>query len=46
MLGGLLLPGYLALRTQSSGVEVIPGTVLVATDEYRLLAWALSAKIR
>lgn len=45
VLGGLLLPGYLALRTQSSGVEVIPGTVLVATDEYRLDAWGVAGRM-
>ena len=45
VLGGLLLPGYLALRTQSSGVEVIPGTVLVATDEYRLQAWGVAGRM-
>jgi O-antigen ligase len=39
VVGAALLPSYLAIRSQASGVETIPGTVLVATDEYRLRAW-------
>ena len=37
--GALALPSYLQLRAQHSGAPVIPGTVLVASDEYRFRAW-------
>jgi hypothetical protein len=45
VVGAALLPSYLALRTQASGVETIPGTVLVATDEYRLRAWDAASRM-
>lgn len=41
--GVALLPSYLQLRAQNSGVPVIPGTVLVASDEYRFQAWRSAA---
>jgi O-antigen ligase len=37
--GMALLPSYLAIRSQASGIDTIPGTVLVATDAHRLRAW-------
>lgn len=45
VVGAALLPSYLALRSQSSGVQTIPGTVLVATDEYRLRAWDAASRM-
>jgi O-antigen ligase len=45
VVGVALLPSYLAIRSQSSGVETIPGTVLVASDEFRLRAWGAATRM-
>jgi hypothetical protein len=38
-----LLPSYLALRQQTTGVQTDPGTILVASDALRLQAWDSAA---
>lgn len=43
VVGVALLPSYLQLRPQHSGGAVIPGTVLVASDENRFRAWGAAA---
>jgi O-antigen ligase len=44
LVGGIaVLPSYLAVRSQSSGNETIPGTILVASDEFRFRAWGAAA---
>lgn len=45
IVGAALLPSYLAIRSQASGTETIPGSVLVATDAYRLRAWDAAARM-
>ena len=45
VIGAALLPSYLAIRSQASGVDTIPGTVLVATDEYRLRSWGAATRM-
>jgi O-antigen ligase len=45
VVGVALLPSYLAIRSQSSGVGTIPGTVLVASDEHRLRAWGAATRM-
>jgi hypothetical protein len=39
IVGALLLPRYLELRSATTPAQVIPGTILVATDQYRIQAW-------
>jgi O-antigen ligase len=43
--GAALLPSYLAIRSQASGVETLPGTVLVATDQLRLRGWEAATRM-
>jgi O-antigen ligase len=45
VVGVALLPSYLAIRSQSSGEQTIPGTVLVASDEHRLRAWGAASRM-
>jgi hypothetical protein len=45
VVGAALLPSYLAIRSQASGVETIPGTVLVASDQLRLRAWDVATRM-
>ena len=39
VIGAVLLPRYLELRSATTPAQVIPGTILVATDQYRIQAW-------
>jgi O-antigen ligase/polysaccharide polymerase Wzy-like membrane protein len=39
ILGAILLPRYLELRSATTPAQVVPGTILVATDQYRIDAW-------
>lgn len=45
VVGVALLPSYLALRSQVAGNPTVPGTVLVASDEYRLRAWDAAGRM-
>jgi hypothetical protein len=45
VVGAALLPSYLAIRSQASGVETIPGSVLVATDQLRLRGWEAATRM-
>ncbi len=45
VIGLALLPSYLSIRAQASGTQTIPGSVLVATDEYRLRGWDAAARM-
>lgn len=42
---GMLLPSYLAIRGQASGNPTIPGTILVASDEFRIRAWESASRM-
>jgi O-antigen ligase len=39
VVGALALPAYLELRAGATGAAVTPGTVLVASDQARFVAW-------
>lgn len=41
----VLLPSYLAIRGQASGNPTIPGTILVASDEFRIRAWESASRM-
>jgi O-antigen ligase len=44
--GAILLPGYLQLRSQSALEGAVePGSVLVASDEYRFRAWGAAIEM-
>jgi O-antigen ligase len=43
VVGAFALPAYLQLRAGVTGVAVTPGTVLVASDEARFVAWGAAA---
>ncbi|MGK2849448.1 MAG: O-antigen ligase family protein [Candidatus Limnocylindrales bacterium] len=45
VVGAVLLPSYLAVRSQVAGNPTVPGTILVASDEYRLRAWGAAARM-
>lgn len=43
--GIALLPSYMAIRSQAFGEQTESGTVLVATDVYRLQAWGAATRM-
>ncbi len=45
VVGLALLPSYLAIRSQSAGEGIIPGTILVASDAHRLRAWGAATRM-
>ncbi len=45
ILGAILLPRYLELRSATTPAQVVPGTILVATDQYRIQAWGAAAQM-
>jgi O-antigen ligase/polysaccharide polymerase Wzy-like membrane protein len=45
VIGGLLVPRYMALRGEATGTPLPPGQVLIASDQQRLNAWATAGRM-
>jgi hypothetical protein len=43
--GAALVPWYLSVRGQALGSQVVPGQLLIASDQQRLAAWAAAGRM-